>query len=374
MVSKKKIAVVVPKYGLVGGGERFVFELTERLANIPNYEIHVFANRWRTNSKHITFHKIPIISFPKWLTTISFAYIAGRKIAKMDFDLIHSHERIFKSDVITLHSIPHRTWVREVRQKKWLSLFDYGTSWAEKQMYNYSGCHIFLPVSDLVKKKVIETFQIEEKKLRVIHPGVDVKRFQTADRRERQKLRKEFGISEADLLILFVSMNFEVKGLDALLAAITLLKSKYNNNQIKVLVIGRGNIKKYKTLAQKLGIGEQLLFAGIRNDIERLYQAGDMLAILSIFDTFGMVVTEAMASSLPVIVSDKVGAKDLVIQGENGFVVNREDIDMISSKILFMLKKDKRLEMGKKAYSTALNNTWERMTQKVLNVYEELIK
>ncbi len=50
--------MVVPKYGLVGGGERFVFELTERLANVPGYEIHVFSNKWRSESDHITFHKI----------------------------------------------------------------------------------------------------------------------------------------------------------------------------------------------------------------------------------------------------------------------------------------------------------------------------
>jgi UDP-glucose:(heptosyl)LPS alpha-1,3-glucosyltransferase len=370
----KKIAVVVPKYGLVGGGERFVFELTERLANVPGYEIHVFSNKWRSESDHITFHKIPIITFPKWLTSISFAYLANRKIAKMGFDLIHSHDRIFKSNVVTLHSIPHRTWVRDIRQKRWPSLFDHGTSWTEKQMYKYSGCQMFLPVSNLVKIKLLETFKIDERKIRVIHPGVDVERFQSANPYNRQEIRDAFGISEADPLILFVGMNFEVKGLDSLLSAIALLKSEYDNDQVKVLVVGKGNNKKYKALAHKLGIGEQLIFSGVRNDIEKIYQAGDILVMLSKFDTFGMVVTEAMAASLPVIISDKVGAKDLVIQGENGFVVNREDVEMISSKINLMLNKEKRLEMGKKAYNTALNQTWETMTQKVLNVYEELLK
>jgi UDP-glucose:(heptosyl)LPS alpha-1,3-glucosyltransferase len=371
--NRKKIAVVVPKYGLVGGGERFVFELTERLANITGYEIHVFSNKWRSESDHITFHKIPIITFPKWLTSISFAYLANRKIAKMDFDLIHSHDRIFKSNVVTLHSIPHRTWVREIRKKRWPSLFDHGTSWTEKQMYKYSGCQMFLPVSNLVKIKLLETFQIDERNIRVIHPGVDVERFRSANPYNRQEIRDAFGISESDLLILFVGMNFEVKGLDSLLSAMALLKSEYDNDQVKVLVVGKGNNDKYKALAHKLGIGEQLIFSGVRNDIEKIYQAGDILVMLSKFDTFGMVVTEAMAASLPVIISDKVGAKDLVIQGENGFVVNGEDIEMISSKINLMLNKEKRLEMGKKAHHTALNNTWEQMTLKVLDVYEALL-
>ena len=372
--NRKKIAVVVPKYGLVGGGERFVFELTERLANIPGYEIHVFSNKWRSESDHITFHKIPIITFPKWLTSISFAYLANRKIGKMDFDLIHSHDRIFKSNIVTLHSIPHRTWVRDIRQKGRLSLFDHGTSWTEKQMYKYSGCQMFLPVSNLVKIKLLETFQIDERKIKVIHPGVDVERFQSDNPYNRQEIRDAFGIPESDLLILFVGMNFEVKGLDSLLSAIALLKSEYDNDQVKVLVVGKGNNKKYKALAHKLGIGEQLIFSGVRNDIERIYQAGDILIMLSKFDTFGMVVTEAMAASLPVIISDNVGAKDLIIQGENGFVINREDIEMIGSKINLMLNKETRLEMGKKAYNTALNQTWETMTQKILNVYEEILK
>lgn len=371
--NRKKIAVVVPKYGLVGGGEHFVFELTERLANIPEYEIHVFSNKWRIKSNRITFHKVPIISFPKWLTSISFAYFANKKIAKMDFDLIHSHDRIFKSNIVTIHSIPHRTWVREIRQKRWLSLFDHGTSWTEKQMYYNSGCQMFLPVSSLVKKKLLETFQIDEQKIRVIHPGVDVERFKSGNLKDRHEIRRAFGIYDSDLLILFVGMNFEVKGLDLLLSAIALLKSEYNIDQVKVLVVGKGNKKKYKAIAHKFGIGDQLIFSGVRNDMERIYQAGDLLVMLSKFDTFGMVVTEAMAASLPVIISDKVGAKDLIIQGDNGFIANREDTDTICSNIHLMLNKEKRLEMGKKAYQTTLNITWELMLLKVLDVYETLL-
>jgi len=142
---------------------------------------------------------------------------------------------------------------------------------------------------------------------------------------------------------------------------------------VRVLVVGKGDTKKYKALAKKLGIGEQLIFSGIQKDIEKIYPAGDILVMLSKFDTFGMVVTEAMAASLPVIISETVGAKDLVIQGENGFVVDREDIDMISSKIKLLLNKQKRLEMGERAHQTALKNTWEKMTLKVLNVYEGLL-
>ena len=51
--TRQKIAVIVPKYGLVGGGERFASEVTERLTRNDNFEIHVFANRWVAQSKRI---------------------------------------------------------------------------------------------------------------------------------------------------------------------------------------------------------------------------------------------------------------------------------------------------------------------------------
>jgi glycosyltransferase involved in cell wall biosynthesis len=84
-----------------------------------------------------------------------------------------------------------------------------------------------------------------------------------------------------------------------------------------------------------------------------------------------MVVLEAMSASLPVIISGNVGAKDLVRDGINGFVVDREDIDLISSKIRFMLDKENRKKMAKEAYKVAAQNTWDCMSDRVLKIYHE---
>src|SRR5574340_1786111 len=118
-----KIAVVIPKYGLIGGAEGFVAELTERIALDPRFEVHVFAHRWDGHSCPITFHHIPVIPFPKFLTTISFAYFFRKETALLDFDIIHAHERIFAADVFTMHGVPHRFWTSNVRQKRTLSLY-----------------------------------------------------------------------------------------------------------------------------------------------------------------------------------------------------------------------------------------------------------
>ena len=368
-----KIAVVVPKYGLVGGGERFVQELTERIASNRCYDVHVFANKWRPQSDRIIFHKVPIISFPKFLTTISFAWFANRKIAKMNFDLIHTHDRIFHADIFTMHGVPHRFWVKEVRRKG-MSLFDYTTIRIEESLINHGKCRMFLPVSSIAKNKFVQEFDVDPEKVQVVHPGVDIDRFDKLDRKScRREIRRQFEIDETDMVVLFVSMNFELKGLDNLIAAMAMTKSKHMSKKLKLLVVGKGNEKKYGRLAQKLEIKDDVIFAGVwKDNIEQIYLASDIFAMPSGFDTFGMVVLEAMSASLPVIISDNVGAVDLIKDDINGFVVEKEDIDSISFKIEFMLNEKNRENMAKEAYKTATNNTWDIMADKVLKIYDEM--
>ena len=204
----RSIAVVVPKYGLVGGGEKLVLELTERIAASDRYKVHVFANQWKAQSDRITFHKVPIITFPKFLTTVSFAWCANREIGETNFDLIHTHERIFHADIFTMHSVPHRFWVREIREKP-MSLFDYCTVWVERRFIQKGKCKKYLAVSSLTKEKFLQEFTVDADKIQIFYPGVDIDKFNRLDRQRcRQDIRRRFGLGETDTVLLFVSMNF----------------------------------------------------------------------------------------------------------------------------------------------------------------------
>lgn len=372
----KKIAVIIPKYDLVGGAERFAYELTERLSINGKYDFHVFANRWQSDSDRITFHKVPIIRFPRFLTTISFAWFANRKISKINFDLVHTHDRIFDANIFTMHGIPHRIWVHEVR-KKYMSLFDRATYWVEKYLINNTKCKIFLPVSNLTKEKSIQEYKIAPEKIQVIHPGVDIARSKKLDREPyRKEIRKQFGIDPSDIVVLFVSMNFEIKGLDYVIAAIGKAKTSHPSQNLKLLVVGKGDCKKYGALAQKAGIKDNVIFAGVQKEnLEKIYLASDIFMMLSRFDTFGMTVLEAMAASLPVIISSNVGAKDLVREGKNGFVIeDTNNADMICEKIGFMLDSKTRNMMAKEAHNTALGNSWDAVAKRVEGIYEEMLR
>ena len=369
-----RIAVAIPKYGLIGGAEQFVAELTERIALNRRYDVHVFANKWVVQSDRITFHKVPLITFPKFLTTLSFAWFAGRLISKMNFDIVHAHDRLFDADIFTMHGIPHRVWVREVRGKR-MSLYDYATDWVERTLVTNKKCRHFLAVSGLAKEKFLQAYGgTAPRMVQVVPPGVDAERFQKLDRELcRREIREAFGIGADDTVILFVSMNFDIKGLDRLMTALAVLKAELPREKFRLLVVGKGNIGKYKGLAERLGIADQIVFAGImeKTKLDKPYLASDIFSILSRFDTFGMVALEAMAASLPVIVSNNVGARDMVLTGVNGFIINEEnDPAEISGKIVLLFDRERRLSMGKEAYATALAYTWEKAAKITEDIYE----
>jgi UDP-glucose:(heptosyl)LPS alpha-1,3-glucosyltransferase len=369
-----KIAVVIPKYGLPGGAESYAYELSERLAAREGLEIHVFANKWRYGESSITFHKIPILTFPRFLTQVSFAHFANRKISLGDFDLIHSHDRIFSMDLFTMHSIPHKTWINEARGKT-LSLFDRTMAWVERKGITGSPLPVILPVSNLVRDALLKAYDVPESIVRVIHPGVSTERFSGLDREGcRREIRQRYGLSLNEIVVLFVSMNFELKRLDLVMRGIAkLVSAGSTNSSLKLMIVGKGKKKKYQNLAQELRIADRVIFAGVIQDIEKYYLASDIFVMPSIFDTFGIAVLEAMMAGLPVIISQRVGAKDLIDPGVHGFVLSENPSPLdISQALASLLGSKERMGMGEKCRQVALAHDWNRMADQVAELYQQL--
>jgi UDP-glucose:(heptosyl)LPS alpha-1,3-glucosyltransferase len=170
-------------------------------------------------------------------------------------------------------------------------------------------------------------------------------------------------------------MNFAIKGLDHLLRGVGRFRKGNPEAPCKLLVVGGDHERRYRRLACDLGIGDAVIFAGAiaREKLPEVYLAGDIYAMLSRFDTFGMVVLEAMAAGLPVLIGGRVGARDIVRQGENGFVVeDPEDSDAVAERIAMMLRRDVRERMGQEAEKTAREHSWDAVVAQVLAVYDEL--
>ena len=125
-------------------------------------------------------------------------------------------------------------------------------------------------------------------------------------------------------------------------------------------------------MAQSLGIAEAVTFAGTQIDgLERYYRAADIFIMLSKFDTFGMVVLEAMAAGLPVIVSPNVGAKDLVEEAVNGYVLpEHQDVDAAANRIVQLSNMEQREAMGGVAVQTAVMHDWTNLAETMEQIYQ----
>lgn len=109
-------------------------------------------------------------------------------------------------------------------------------------------------------------------------------------------------------------------------------------------------------------------------ELEDLYNRATLLVLPSIDDGFGMVVVEAMSVGLPVIITENVGAADIIKNGEEGFVVPIRDPGAIAEKISFFHEHPGKVEaMGQKAMETAKNYTPERYAERVTEVYKKIL-
>ena len=369
-----RIAVVIPKYGLVGGAEGFVYNLTERLAQRDGFDVHVFANKWRQGTAPVAFHKVPTIRFPRFLEPISFAYWANQRISQENFDIVHSHERIFEMGLFTFHGIPHKEWIRTTRTRP-MTLFDRATAWVEQKGLSNRHLQMVMPVSSLAKEALLKIYDLPESKVTVNPPGIDAGRFSALNPQAcRREVFQRHGLSYEDIIVLFVSMNFELKRLDLVLKGIAGLVAQENRNlPLKLLVVGKGNSRRFTALARDLGIAERVIFTGVIREMEKYYLASDIFTMPSKFDTFGLAVLEAMAAGLPVIITGSVGARDLVKSGVNGFVLaDNPTVPEMTAALGALAKREKRLQMGEKGRQVAARNTWDKTADRIADLYSRL--
>lgn len=117
----------------------------------------------------------------------------------------------------------------------------------------------------------------------------------------------------------------------------------------------------------------RLNWIGHCQNVSALLQTCDVLLLPSAQDGFGLVVLEAFANGLPVIVSDRVGAKDCVLDGENGFIFRFGDIQALEDRLRWFLEDGNRSRtMSAAAFKTAEHYTWESYGQRLASLCQSL--
>jgi glycosyltransferase involved in cell wall biosynthesis len=158
--------------------------------------------------------------------------------------------------------------------------------------------------------------------------GVYVNTFHPGDGRVK---RKEMGISDADVVVLFVGRLIPIKGLPFLMAGFAYASRRVSN--LKLVFIGDGTEReRLKRQAADLKISDRVVFAGEQasSAVAEFYRAADIFALTSIYDNLPNVVLEAMASGLPVVATNVGGIPTQVEDGVNGYLVNSGDVKALS--------------------------------------------
>ena len=173
-------------------------------------------------------------------------------------------------------------------------------------------------VSGFVADSVHASEFVRRGEIVVNENGIDLARFTGAD---GQRIRAELGVGSAPLIVCPSRMAPE-KGVDVLIHALARARA---DAQLAIVGSGPGHAA-CVTLAQQLGIADRVRFLGVRNDIEHILAAADVVVVPSLWDeAFGLVVIEAMAAGAPVIVTRSGAMPDIVDHGRCGMVVPKGD-------------------------------------------------
>jgi glycosyltransferase involved in cell wall biosynthesis len=179
-------------------------------------------------------------------------------------------------------------------------------------------------VTGSLARESMEAAGAKPERIRIFANTIDVARFgERADRLagRRRTLREPFGFSEEDVSVLTVARLAPEKGVDVLLRAAA-------RTGLPVLAVGEGVERApLERLAAELGIRATFTALPWESVVEA-YVVADVFALLSRHEPWGVVVNEAAACGLPLVLSERVGAaRDLLRDGENGLLVPADDVD-----------------------------------------------
>lgn len=333
---------------------------------------------------------IPVAAIEQYLDEFTEGVLAFAAAEGITYDLIHSHywlsglvaeglRRAWQAPIVHMfHTLGHMK-----------NLIAQDDSERAPQARLDGEAHV-LQIADRIiaatpaeEQQLIDFYHADRSHLRVIPPGVDPARFHPID---KKAAKRKVGIPCGDANILFVGRIEPLKGVDTLLRAMSILQERHPQaieNTCLAIVGGDPwtddldtEMGRLQQLRQELGIHDLVTFLGAKDqDVLPYYYAGaEMVVMPSHYESFGMVALEAMAMGTPVIASEVGGLAHLVQHGVNGYHVPSRDPEALAARILELLT-DKALcaQLGRQARASTAQYHWSAITDRMVDVYRELV-
>jgi glycogen synthase len=334
----------------------------------------------------LTIHRVREPSWPRdldrfvaWVQRMNEDMLAaGEALAQeSSYDLIHGHDwlvahaaagladRLDVPYVTTIHATEHgrhQGWVADPPQSHIHSV--------ERWMAHRADAVIVC--SYYMRGHVADIFDIEERRIAMIPNGVDPNDLRPSG--DLQALRREFAEPHEKLVLLVGRLVYE-KGFQLALDALPDVIRQVGN--VRFLVAGSGTHEgELRSQAERLGLSAHGTFLGWIGDdaLHSLYRIADLCVVPSIYEPFGLVALEAMASGCPCIVADTGGLREVVPVGERvGLRFNGGDAEHLGVMIERLLVDDElRDRLVTEASEHVLRFDWDDIAQRTRGIYDEL--
>jgi glycogen(starch) synthase len=334
----------------------------------------------------VTIHRVREPSWPRdldrfvaWVEQMNGDMLAAGEALAEDncYDLIHGHdwlvaqasaalaERLGAPYVTTIHATEHgrhQGWVQDPPQSHIHSV----ERWMARRADAVIVCSYYM------RGHVADIFDIDERRIAVIPNGIDPSELQPAG--DLLALRLQFA-GPHEKLVLFVGRLVYEKGFQLALEALPGVIEQVEN--VRFLVAGSGTHEgELKAQAQRLGLADYGSFLGWIGDdvLHSLYRIADLCVVPSIYEPFGLVALEAMASGCPCIVADTGGLREVVPVGERvGLRFNGGDAVHLGVMIERLLVDEQlRERLVTEASEHVLRFDWDDIAQRTRGIYGEL--
>jgi UDP-glucose:(heptosyl)LPS alpha-1,3-glucosyltransferase len=370
-----KIAIIRKKYNPYGGAERYLQLLSEALVR-QGHEVHILSNHWvQKGDAGIVFHRVPMLGGLSLFKVWSFPVACRRRLRTLAGAVVFSNERLFRQDIFRASDGVHRTWLRiRSQQASFLRRLSFllnplhlSVRFFDWYIYNRRAFGKIIAPSHFIKNDILRNYpRVREEDIRVIYNGVDLERFHPRNKsRYREAVHKELGLLPATRLMLFVGTGFERKGLMAAVEAL-----RHLPETIRLLVIGKGNPKRFRKQAERWGVGERVLFlGGVAEGVERYYGAADLLVAPTLYEPMANVILEAMATGIAVVTTRASGNSEVVDEGRCGWLLdNPRDPFEIARQVERALDASGNPDLEGHARSQAGQYTLERTIREIMNL------
>lgn len=279
-------------------------------------------------------------------------------IKENDIDIIHG-----QNAVSTMLS-----WIASITCRRKIKVFNTVHGVGKESFLKVVPCKI-IAVSNHVKNNLMR-HGINEERIKVLYNGViDTEEFDIS-KVNINEVREELGIDKSDIVVGCIAMFTGKKGhIDIIRSIPSIIK---NNENIKFIFIGDGpKLEECKQEVKRLNIGRFVVFTGVRNDIPNICASIDILMHLPEYETFGIVLTEAMAMGKPIISRNVGGIPEVVRNGENGILINEVNNENIVSSLSKIINNyDLRLRYGQNSLKIVQDNfTIEKTIKNLVEIY-----